>query len=233
MRIAKFAAKTRRTGWRAGAAAAWAVCLALVLGCSGESRINPVFRIEGEQLDRAINAGANAVSAGTDPNDLLSTQMEDVNLRVSSGVILRSAGCVWPSQEVACEIAKGGDNSDAGIRRAVNTARRTVEREMKCVALIQVPNDKDPSSVTFALRTNTAVQYPATAVETPVFVREVTSVYDPTAAAGALYFYVIRFPVRGGPGVPPVGPEVTALSLVVMDGEAEAQVTFPIPKPRR
>jgi hypothetical protein len=71
------------------------------------------------------------------------------------------------------------------------------------------------------------------AVEKPVFVRNVTSVYDPTAPAGALYFYVIRFPVRGGPGVPPVGPNVSSLNLVVRDGDAEAQVNFPIPKTRK
>jgi len=234
MRALKFTLKLRRAVERGRAAVVGAGCLALLAaGCSAESRINPVFRIDNTQLDRAISSGKNAIMGGVDPNDLLANQMVDVNLRVSSGVILRSAGCCWPNQEIAYHIAMAGDSSDAGIRRAVSAAMRLVERELKCVATIQIPVDRDPTSVAFALRTSTGVEYPPMAVEKPVFVRNVTSVYDPTAPAGALYFYVIRFPVRGGPGVPPVGPNVSSLNLVVRDGDAEAQVNFPIPKPRK
>ncbi len=230
MRELKFARKLKRAaqyGCTSALVLAWLLMLA---GCSGESSINPVFRPDDTQIQRAITSGKNAILGGVDPNSLLTSQMIDVNLRVSSEVILRSAGCCWPTQEVAYQIASAGDSTDAGIRKAVNAAKRVIEREMKCVATIQLPMNRDPGSITFALRTNTAVEYPPIAVEKPVFVREVTSIYDPSAPAGALYLYVVRFPVRGGPGVPPVGPNVSSLNFVVKDGESEAQVNFPIPK---
>ena len=232
MRELKFALRLKRAAQRGCMAAIGMACLSiLAAGCSSESRINPVFRLDDTQIQRAITSGKNAVLGGVDPNNLLTSQMIDVNLRVSADVVLRSAGCCWPTQEVAYEIAMAGDSTDAGVRRAVSAAMRAIEREMKCVATVQLPMDKDPGSITFALRTNTGVEYPPIAVEKPVFIREVTSIYDPTAPAGALYLYVVRFPVRGGPGVPPVGPNVTSLNFVVKDGEAEAQVNFPIPQP--
>ncbi len=232
MRELKFALRLKRAAQHSCVVAIGVACLSILMaGCSNESRINPIFRPDDTQLQRAITSGKNAVLGGVDPNDLLSSQMIDVNLRVSSDVVLRSAGCCWPTQEVAYEIAMAGDSTDAGVRKAVSAALRVIEREMKCVATIQLPMDKDPGSISFALRTNTGIEYPPVAVEKPVFVREVTSIYDPTAPAGALYLYIVRFPVRGGPGVPPVGPNVTSLNFVVKDGEAEAEVNFPIPQP--
>jgi hypothetical protein len=41
-----------------------------------------------------------------------------------------------------------------------------------------------------------------------------------------MYQYVMRFPVRGGPGVPPIGPSVRALFLEVRDGDCTGSAQF-------
>jgi hypothetical protein len=47
-----------------------------------------------------------------------------------------------------------------------------------------------------------------------------------------MYYYMVKFPVRGGGGIPPIGPGVSALYLVVRDGTMEAQAEFFMPRPR-
>ena len=122
----------------------------------------------------------------------------------------------------------GGDASDAGIRHAVATALKTIERELKAIAIVQISKTRDPASIDFVLRSSTGTEYPPIAVETPTFLRDVTATYDPTAPAAALYAYTIHFPARGGPGVPPIGPAVRSLVLLVRDGEYEGRASFPL-----
>lgn|GEM_PF-1421758 len=207
-------------------------CLIGIVGCTDKERVHPALRIEGEILDRAIKRGKSMIAKGSNPDTALTGRLTDVNVRVSQDVILRQASCTMPEGEVAYEICKAGDPSDSGVRRAVNTALKSIEREMKCCAFVQVDATRDPNSIEFFLRTNLAQEYPPILVESPVFVRDVMPAYDPNAKPAKMYRYIVHFPVQGGPGVPPIGPNVSALSLIVRDGEAEAKVNFPLKKPQ-
>jgi hypothetical protein len=216
-----------------GVAAASILSLILAAGgCSSRETLHPALQVSDQDMTRAVNRGKSTIASGGDPADVFKWRLMDVNVRISADVILRSAGCCWPQDEVCYQVALGGDRSDAGVRRAVNKALRTIERELRCVATVQVPKDRDPASVDFALRTNLGVEYPPVAVETPQWVRDISPTFDKSAPPAALYYYVVRFPIEGGPGVPPVGPNVRSLSLLVRDGEAEGSATFDLPRPR-
>ena len=98
---------------------------------------------------------------------------------------------------------------------------------------MQLPKSRDPADIEFVLRTNTGVSYPPLAVEVPVFVRDVGKTFDPSAPAAVVYSYVIRFPIRGGPGIPGIGPNVSELLLIVRDGDFEGWAEFPLKEPYR
>ncbi len=205
------------------------VSLALLLsGCSTKERYHSALLVLDEDISRGRSRGERLISRGANPSDAYASRMEDVNIRVSSDVILRSAGLCLPVDEIACQIAAGGDPSDAGIRRAVASAIKTVERELKAIAIVQVSKTRDPASIDFVLRSSTGTEYPPIAVEAPTFLREVTALYDPTAPPAVLYAYTIHFPCRGGPGVPAIGPTVRSITLVVKDGEYSAMAIFPL-----
>jgi hypothetical protein len=202
-------------------------------GCGGRAELHPALRVENEDLQRAISKGRSLIRQEADVDEARTWALRDANVRVSREVIIRKAGCSWPVDEIALAIAEQGDDSDAGVRRAARRAMRLLERELKFMVVMQVPKSRDPASVEFALRTSRGVEYPPIAVETPTFLREVVSPFDADAPRGAMYYYVVRFPIRGGPGVPPVGPTVSALNLVVRDGQSEGAVDFPLRAPRR
>ncbi len=206
--------------------------LQVAAGCGSRERLHPALRANDDDMSRAINRGKSLISTGTDPAQAFALRLKDVNVRVSSDVILRQAGCCWPQDEICYRVAAGGDRSDAAVNRAVSEALKTIERELRCIAVVQLPRDRDPAKVDFALRTNLGVEYPPIAVETPRWLRDVSPTYDKTQPRSALYYYVVRFPIRGGPGVPPVGPNVRSLSLILRDGDAEGRATFDLPKPR-
>ncbi len=206
--------------------------IVLAGGCTSREVLHPALRPSTNDTSRAVNRGKRAISIGADPEDTFKFRLEDINVRVSGEVVLRSAGCCWPQDEICYQVAAGGDTSDAGIRRAVSKAMKMIDHELRCVATVQIPQDRDPASVDFALRTNVGVEYPPIAVETPQWVRNISPTFDTSATPAALYYYVVRFPIRGGPGVPPVGPNVRSLSLIVKDGNAEAKATFELPRPR-
>jgi len=98
-------------------------------------------------------------------------------------------------------------------------------------AMLQIPKSRDEADLEFMLRTNTGIQYPPIVVETPIFIREVISPFDANAPVSAIYQYVAHFPVRGGPGVPPIGPRVSALSLEVIDGDCTGSARFDLRSP--
>jgi len=211
------------------ALAAILASLALLLnGCSAKERYHSALVVLDEDISRGTSRGKSLIASGANPSDAYASRVHDVNIRVSSDVILRSAGLGLPADEIAYQIAAGGDSSDAGIRRAVASALKTMERELKAMAIVQVSKTRDPASVEFVLRSSTGTEYPPIAVETPTFLRDVTATYDPTAIAAALYAYTIHFPSRGGPGVPPIGPTVRSIALLVKDGEYEARADFPL-----
>jgi len=203
------------------------LCL-LLSGCSGKERYHSALVATDEDISRGTSRGKSLIASGADPADAYKSRMVDVNVRVSSDVILRSAGVCMPADEIAYQIALGGDSSDNGVRHAVTSALKTIERQVRTAAIVQVAKSRDPASVDFALRTSPGTDYPPIAVEKPTFLREVKLTYDSTAPAAALYSYVILFPSRGGPGVPPIGPTVSSLSLVVQDGPYEGKATFPL-----
>ncbi|HUU53677.1 MAG TPA: hypothetical protein VMY87_02065 [Armatimonadota bacterium] len=200
----------------------------LLNGCSAKERYHSALVVLDEDISRGTSRGKGLIASGANPSDAYAYRVDDVNIRVSSEVILRSAGLGLPADEIAYQIAAGGDSSDAGIRRAIASAIKTMERELKAMAIVQVSKTRDPASIEFVLRSSTGTEYPPIAVETPTFLRDVTATYDPTATAAALYAYTIHFPARGGPGVPPIGPTVRSLALLVKDGEYEARADFPL-----
>jgi hypothetical protein len=201
-------------------------------GCGKQSDIHPALRVEGQDLERAKQRGRSLARSGADPYTAYAMGLQDVNLRASAHVILRSAGCCWPRDEVAFEIARRGDSSDAGVTRAARDALRTAERELKFVLIVQMPKDRDPASIEFALQTGGGQEYPPVVVEEPYYLRDAESYHDADAPLSGVYYYVVRFPVRGGPGIPPIGPQVRTLYLVLRDGELEASVAFTMPRPR-
>jgi len=211
------------------ALAAVLASLALLLSsCSAKERYHSALVVLDEDISRGTSWGKSLIASGANPSDAYASRMDDVNIRVSSDVILRSAGLGLPADEIAYQIAAGGDSSDAGVRRGVASAIKTMERELKAMAIVQISKTRDPASIEFVLRSSTGTEYPPIAVETPTFLRDVTATYDPTAPAAALYAYTIHFPARGGPGVPPIGPAVRSLALLVRDGEYEGAVDFPL-----
>jgi hypothetical protein len=214
----------------AGAALVVAVALALLAGCSGNNVVHPALQVQDQDVQRASQRGANLIAAGECPDDAFAFRIVDVNERASPEVIVRSAGIALPADRLAYEIAKAGDSSDAGVRRAISQGQKAVRQELMCVASIELPQTRDPASVEFALKTSAGVEYPPIAVETPVLVRGVYRTYDPTAAPSELYYYVVHFPVRGGPGVRPIGPEVNTLTFAVRDAGGEVSVPFTLPR---
>jgi len=207
------------------------VCLAALVGCSGKQRIHPALVLTDDDITRGISRGKSLITSGADPTDAFSFRMVDVNQRVSTDVILRSAGLCMPQDEVAYEVAANGDTSDAGVRKAVTQAVKRTERELRAIAIVQVAKARDPASIGFVLESNTRVKYPATRIEAPTYIRDVSPGFAAAEPPAAMYFYTVFFPVRGGPGVPPVGPTVRSLSLAVKDGDFEGYTEFALRSP--
>ena len=219
------------SGAKLAVIAAMALVLAgLLTGCSNRAALHPALRVQSQDVERATRRGQSMIGSGEAPEDAFAYRTVDVTERLSSEVIVRSAGICLPVDRLAYEIAKGGDSSERGTRKAISQATRAADREVMFVASVQVSQTFDPANIQFKLRTNTAMEYPPIAVDMPVLLREVRPSFDPTAAMAELYYYVVHFPVSGGPGVPPIGPEVTSLTLVISDGTSEATVEFPLPK---
>lgn len=201
-------------------------------GCSSRQQVHPALLVENEDIDRAIRRGKTIISTGDDPYNAFGP-MQDVNVSVSADVIIRGAVMCWPREEIAFQVAQAGDTSDRGINQAVDQALRKIEREIRFFATLQIPKTKDLSTLQFALRADGRSEYPALVVEQPMYDRDVSSPFDPGAAPSALYLFTMHFPIRGGPGVPPIGPNVRSLDLVVKDGESEGTVQFELPRPRQ
>jgi hypothetical protein len=216
----------RGATWLAGL-----LCLALLAGCSSKSRVHPALVLTDDDITRGISRGKSLIASGADPYDAFQFRLVDVNQRVSADVVLRSAGLCMPQDEVAYEVAAGGDTSDAGIRKAVAKATKNTERQLRAIAIVQVTKSHDPASVGFVLESNTRVKYPAILIEAPAYIRDVSPGFGANEQPAAMYFYTAFFPVRGGPGVPPVGPTVRSLSLAVKDGDFEGYTDFALKTP--
>jgi hypothetical protein len=204
---------------------------ALLVGCSSKSRIHPALVLTDDDITRGVSRGKSLIAQGADPSDAFQFRLVDVNQRVSADVVLRSAGLCMPQDEVAYQVAVGGDTSDAGIRKAVAKAMKDTERQLRAIAIVQVSKARDPASIGFVLESNTRVQYPAIVVEAPAYIRDVSPGFGQNEKPAAMYFYTAFFPVRGGPGVPPVGPTVRSLSLAVKDGDSEGYTEFALQTP--
>ncbi len=217
-----------------GLLAALVVAAFVVLGggCAKREDIHPALRLEDADLERAKRQGCSLISLGADPYEAYARDFQDVNKRLSAHVILRAAACCWPADEVAFHIAQSGDASDAAVDQAANEAVELTKRVLRFAAVLQMPKDKDPASLQWALRTSAGTEYPALEVEEPYYIRDAKSYYDENAPASGLYYYMVKFPVRGGGGIPPIGPGISALYLVVREGTMEAQAEFFMPLPR-
>ena len=110
----------------------------LLSGCSAKENYHSALVVLDEDISRGTSRGKSLVASGAHPSDAYASRVDDVNIRVSSDVILRSAGLGLPADEIAYQIAAGGDSSDAGIRRAVASALKTMERELKAMAIVPV-----------------------------------------------------------------------------------------------
>lgn len=206
--------------------------LVLAGGCGKQADIHPGLRIEDDDLERAMRQGCTLINTGADPYDAYARNFRDVNRRLTAHVIFRSAACCWPQDEVAFQVAQSGDTSDEAVKQVAKEAVALTERVLKCVAVLQMPKDLDPGSLEFTLRTSAGQEYPALEVEEPYFMRDAKSYYSDDAPPSGMYYYTVKFPVRGGGGIPPIGPEVHTLYLVVRDGDIEAAAEFVMPRPR-
>jgi hypothetical protein len=206
-------------------------CAVLAGGCGKQEDIHPALRIEGDDLERAKRQGCSLINLGADPYEAYARDFRDVNKRLTAHVILRSAACCWPQDEVAFQIAQSGDASEAAVNQAAKEAVELTRRVIKFAAVLQMPKDRDPVTIEFALRTSTGTEYPALEVEEPYYIRDAKSYYDEHAPASGMYYYMVKFPVRGGGGIPPIGPGVNMLYLVVRDGDMEADAEFVMPRP--
>jgi hypothetical protein len=205
-----------------------AVCQ-LAAGCASRQKLHPRLLLEDEQIDRSVRRGKTLVSTWNDPLNAFTRGVSEANVRVSADVIVRGAQICWPEEEIAYQIAVGGDKSDKAVHIAVEEALKRVERQIRFFATLQLPKTKDPSTLEFFLRTSARKEYPALIVEEPVFERSVVSPYDASAPVSGIYYFTVHFPVRGGPGIPPIGPTVRYLDLVVRDGSSEGSVRFELP----
>lgn len=201
-------------------------------GCGKQADIHPALRIEDEDLERATRQGCALINSGADPYDAYARNFRDVNRRLTAHVIFRSAACCWPQDEVAFQVAQCGDPSEEAVKQAAREAVELTERVLKFAAVLQMPKDRDPGSLVFALRTNAGQEYPALEVEEPYLIRDAKSYYDDDAPPSGMYYYIVKFPVRGGGGIPPIGPQVHTLYLVVRDGDLEVAAEFVMPRPR-
>jgi hypothetical protein len=218
----------RRAGraWSLAAGLALGACVLLGPGCSSQEALHPALRLEEEDYQKAVARGRNLI--GGDPYQAY--RFTEQPLRVTPEVTIRGAACCWPKDQIVFAIAKQNDPSDAAVMRAAREARRRAEREIGFAVELVIRKTRDPSSVRFLMRTSTGQTYPPLAVDTPVYLRDVATALDePNTPPAALYGYDLHFPIQGSPGYPPVGPEVTSLSLVVQDGELEASINFPMP----
>jgi hypothetical protein len=209
-----------------------AACL-LAMGCSSRQELHPALLIEDRDIERAVRRGKMLIATGEDPYNAFGRGLQDANVRVSPDVIIRGASICYPVEEIAFHIACGGDDSDRGVHQTLEQAMRKLQREIRFFALLQLPKARDPSTVQFALRAGSGGEYPALVIEEPIYDRDVSSTFDARAVPSALYYFTVHFPVRGGPGVPPIGPSVRHLSLVIRDGSSEGSVSFQLPTPRR
>lgn len=201
-------------------------------GCGKQADVHPALRIEDEGLERAKRQGCALINSGADPYDAYARDFRDVNVRLTPYVILRSAACCWPEDEVAFQVAQCGDTSEEAVKQAAREAVELTERILKFAAVLQMPKDRDPGSLEFALRTSAGQEYPALEVEEPYLIRDAKSYYDDDAPPSGMYYYIVKFPVRGGGGIPPIGPQVQTLYLVVQDGDLEVAAEFAMPRPR-
>ena len=235
------ARSTRRAGRSAVRASHWrplallgATVLAplLLVGCASSESVNPAFRLDPKEVETAKQRGLSLLNAGADPYSVYRWTTKSVNERVSPEVILQDAAMSSPMDEVAFAVARSGGGDEQNADRVAREAARRASREVKFGVVLQISKSRDPSTVQFELRTNAGQKYPPLAVEQPQFLREVTSALDPTTPPGALYGYDVRFPVEGSPGYPPIGADVSALTLVVRDGEAEGSADFALASPQ-
>ena len=225
----------------------WAAWLSLVLlaftaaatlllaGCSDRESIHPALRVEDAEFEKAVERGRTIAATGGDPYRAYSFGTQQVNLRVTPDVIVREAACCWPKDEIAFLVAKQANGDASAVDRVAKRVRDQVERDLKFTVLVQMPKSVDPNTaIQFAMRSSAGSEYPPLAVEQPVFIREVSSALDPEMPASAIYGYDVHFPIQGSPGYPKLGSEISELTLIVKDGDAQALVPFSMPtqKPR-
>jgi len=200
-------------------------------GCGERVEVHPALRVSEQDLKRAREEGERIARCRGDPYQVFRSGAQAVHLRVSSDVILREAGICWPAEEIAFRVAQINEVSAAGVQRAAREALRTSQRQIRFWAVVQVPKSRDPAELQFAMRTSAGVEYPPLPVEAPVYLRDISSALDPGMPPSALYSCMVRFPIRGAPGYPPIGPGVSSLTLVVRDATAETTVSFPLRAP--
>jgi hypothetical protein len=208
----------------AGAALALAAA-----GCGNREAVHPALRLTADDVNFAAERGRSIAASGGDPYQVFSTSTKTLMITVSAGMVVREAGICWPADEVAFEVAKSGAQTEADARIAARQAARTAERELRFWIVAEVPKGRDPTDVQFSLTTNTGAEYPPLAVQPPQYLRDVASVLGSTETGAGLYSYDIRFSIRGGPGYPAIGPNVSTLSLVVKQGPLSAAIPFSMP----
>jgi hypothetical protein len=203
------------------------VLLPAGLGCATAPKLNPALEItDPKAIEEATQRGIRVIQNGGDPYSLFNRTTKEVNLRLGTDVIVRTAGICLAKDELAFEVAMAGDPSPEGAERVADAALPQINRQVRFTVVLQLAKSHSPEDVTFELQTQQPKPYPALAVEPPQFMKEISSALDPAAPVSAVYGYNVFFGTTGSPGYPALDTGVTSLNLVISAGGASTQVPF-------
>jgi hypothetical protein len=200
--------------------------LALGPGCGGGVQVNPALLItDPQEIENATKRGITLIGTKSDPYSVYNHTTKDVNQWVGSDIIVRTAAICLPDDELAFQVAMGGDTSEEGAKRIADAAIPQINRQVKFTVVLQITKSHKPEDVTFELLGNDPKPYPPVAVEPPQFVQDIPSL-DPDKPTMAVYGYNVYFSTTGSPGFPALDASVAKLNLLIESGGTSVKVPF-------
>jgi len=204
-----------------------AALASLTLGCGGGPQVNPALLItDPQEIEDATKRGINIINTGADPYAVYGHTTKEVNLRVGSDTIIRTAAICLPKDELAFQVAMGGDATEDGAKRVADAAVQQINRQVKFTVVLQIAKSHKPEDVTFELLASDPKPYPPVAVEPPQFIQDISSALDPDIPPMAVYGYNVSFSTTGSPGFPAIDTGATTLTLMIESGGTSTRVPF-------
>ncbi len=204
-----------------------AALASLTLGCSGGTPVNPALLLtDPQEIEDATKRGINMINTGADPYAVYGHTTKDVNLRLGSDIIVRSAAICLPKDELAFQVAMGGNTTEDGAKRAADAAVQQINRQVKFTVVLQIAKSHKPEDVTFELLASDPKPYPPVTVEKPQFIQDVSSALDPDIPPMTIYGYNVSFSTTGSPGFPAIDTSVSTLTLMIESAGTSTKVSF-------